>query len=367
MVLVGGLVSAGPCGVRDHGALLAEELRRTGLVVGEAWVPNCGDRLGPAVGAAARILWRMARMAPGSAVVWQYSPFSYGFRGVPLPGILVGAVSRLRRVRVVVVLHELAYPWGTRGLRGRLISLSQQTALRVVLWTSDAVVVTTAERATTLGGLRRWMHGRPAQVVPVYSNLGEEPVARGDDTPRIGVIGYGNETARADLLLRAIARIAPPAGLRIELLGAPGGASDAGRMWRELAARHGVADRLDFSEVLPAEAFASHLAGCDVVVLVDKEGPSGRRGMLAAALAQGRPVVATDGPNRWEALVGHRGVEVVAPVPDALAEALARLLGDPAAQVELGWRGREFYLSEASVQAAGQAFRRLVGFEQEVT
>ena len=48
------------------------------------------------------------------------------------------------------------------------------------------------------------------------------------------------------------------------------------------------------------------------IALVDEEGPTSRRTMLAAALAHGRPVVATDGPNRWDAPVTEGAIVLVA-------------------------------------------------------
>ena len=82
--------------------------------------------------------------------------------------------------------------------------------------------------------------------------------------------------------------------------------------------------------------------------------PSYREGMplsLAEAAACGRPVVTTDVPGCREIVRdGVNGFLVPVRDPVALAEALRKLIEDPALRAEMGRRGRERVETEFSVQ-----------------
>jgi hypothetical protein len=141
-----GLVLSGPCGVRDHGQLLAAELRRSGASVTEEWPVNDGHRLGAAWRASVALVRSTRGLGSGSTVIWHYSAFGYGFRGVPLVGVVFGLLARLRGARVVTVLHEPALPWARRVDRAAVVSLTQWLAVRVVVAGSTVVVVTSERR-----------------------------------------------------------------------------------------------------------------------------------------------------------------------------------------------------------------------------
>src|SRR5205085_9155804 len=84
-------------------------------------------------------------------------------------------------------------------------------------------------------------------------------------------------------------------------------------------------------------------------------GPSARKGSLAAALASGRPVVATDGPRTWSAMSDRGALLLVPAQARALGDALANVLGDDRAAGQLGARGRAFYEQEMSVDVTATA------------
>lgn len=98
--------------------------------------------------------------------------------------------------------------------------------------------------------------------------------------------------------------------------------------------------------------------------------PSYREGMpktLLEAAAAGRAIVATDVPGCREIVRhGDNGLLVPARDPQALADALAMLLGDPALRAHMGARGRERVLKEGftSRQVVGatlDVYRELLG------
>ena len=64
--------------------------------------------------------------------------------------------------------HELAYPWGRGGWRGRLWATTQRGALIELLRAAAAVIVTSEDQQRWLGpapgshgGLRRWRRCSP--------------------------------------------------------------------------------------------------------------------------------------------------------------------------------------------------------------
>ena len=353
-----GVVPPGPSGVGDYGRLLAEELRRRGLGVDERWLVNSGRQVRSLVAVPRRLLGLGFRLHPRSTVLWHYSPVAYGFRGIPGPEIVFGALLRLRGVRVVTVLHELAQPFRSQpGWRGMATCVLHQMALRVAVAGSTEVVVTTDRRADALRA-QPVTARRPVRVIPVFSNIAPVggPVVPPDAGFIICVPGYTGAGVRPDVLIDALAGADGPSQPRIVLLGAPGPESTGGRHWRQLASAAGLDGVLEFTGTIDAVEFSRRLATCTVVVLVNEEGPSSRKGTLAAAMAHGRPIVSLDGPNRWQDVVSAGAVLVVPPAPAALAEALARLQARPGERTELGARAETFYRDRMSLDRAATAF-----------
>lgn len=106
------------------------------------------------------------------------------------------------------------------------------------------------------------------------------------------------------------------------------------------------------------------LASAHVVVL-----PSYREGLpkiLLEAAACARPIVATDVPGCREIVRdGENGVLVPPKDPNALARAIATLIGDPAMRRRMGTRGREIVEKEFSMEEISRqtlaVYRELLG------
>lgn len=365
-VVVTGLVREGPCGVRDYGDLLAGELVRRGMAVEVQALPAGGRGLGSCLGAAWRLLCHAGSVPDGAVVVWSYSAFAYGWRGVPLPGVAFGLALRLRGRRVVTVLHEAATPWQP-GIKRWLIAASQRLALPLVVLGSSVVVATTYRRAAWLSPLATVLRRR-VHVVPVFSNI---PVLEG--APGISGDGEGGggggdvvvlchrwKEARGEVLLEAVRILNRSAPVRVVLLGAPEPSSPSGREWQAAAAAWGVVDHVKQTGPVSAEEFSRRLQNCAVVVLVNADGPNTRRSTLASAVAHGCAVVALDGPERWDRLTGEGAVWVVPPDGAALAAAVEELLSRPEARRALGLRAAAFYQRHLSLGLAGDAFARLL-------
>lgn len=344
-------VSEGPvCGVRDHGKRLSEALQGRGFtVVVSWWERTSGRRLRGALREARQWsseLNQSVRDLEPKAVLVHYSVFAFSHRGIPLLAVPVfrSLGGGNADVPIVTFLHEFAYPWGRRGWRGTAWAVTQRLVLWFVVARSSTLIVTTPQRADWISS-RRWLPRRRVAVAPVFSNLPpERPHHKSTPIgPRIGLFGYGHEAVALPTLLEALLTLrqtTPEA--RLLLLGAPGADSPSGRHVRALARQCGLEDALDFTGVLPAQALSDALADCDVLLFADAEGPSSRKTTLAASLASGRPVVALDGPNTWDALVRERAIALVEPTSLALAEAVRKLLADLSAANALGNRGRVF-------------------------
>jgi glycosyltransferase involved in cell wall biosynthesis len=370
-IAVAGVSTSAVCGVRDHACLLARELERRGAACSFHWLTREHGSMRAARSELTSWTHELARELERErprAILLHYSVFSYSHRGVPLFVRPVLRVLERPGVPVLVVLHELAYPWRLGGWRGKVWSLSQRLALRAVLAKASAVIVTADFQAEWLRS-RAWAPKRPLRVAPVFSNLpaptdpgGRAAGARAERERKvIGVFGYAYEGVARGLVLDALGLLRDR-GLESELrlLGAPGPSSQAARDWIAEAGARRLADTVSFTGTLPAQELSDALAACDLLLFPDSGGPSSRKGSLAGALGSGRPVVAIDGRHTWQALTAA-GAATLAPTDaPALAEILAQVLGDAGAADELGARGRRFAQEVMGVGVTADAVEDLL-------
>lgn len=118
-------------------------------------------------------------------------------------------------------------------------------------------------------------------------------------------------------------------GLRFRIVGPDGGELPAAR---QLVMDYGLMDSVEFAGPIPHEKVAETLAQASVYVLpsVDEPFPMS----VLEALAAGTPTIVTTGIHIGEILRQNAAASVVAPDPDALADSVERLIGDP----EYAWR-----------------------------
>ncbi len=350
------------CGVRDHATLLAEELERRGVSGSWHWLQRRSDGAGAGrreVAAwAAELPAELVRERAQVAVV-HYSVFAYAHRGLPLYVHPVMAALRRSGVPVVLVIHEAVYPWTIGGLRGKVWASTQRLALVEAMRTAQGVIATAEFRVRWLSS-RRWLPSRPAIVAPVFSNLPEPTAGLAHEAGTIGLFGYAYEGADLAPVIGAL-ELLHRRGLQVRLclLGAPGADSPAGKEWRRAAEQAGVQELLSFSGPLAAQALSDRLAACELLLSIAGAGPTSRKGTLAASLASGTPVIALDGPLRWQQIVDAGGVRLVGREASALADALTELLGDQAAAGELGRRGKAFAAGPMGVGQTADAGLRL--------
>ncbi|MGO9761779.1 MAG: glycosyltransferase [Solirubrobacteraceae bacterium] len=363
-----GMSTSDTCGVRDHATMLSDGLERENVQCSMHWL----DRSQPTyAGARAEISSWAQKLAgdlrndPPDALLLHYSVFAHSHRGLPV--FVAPMVSALRESRIPLIsfLHEFAFRQrGRFGLNGAVWSLSQRAALFEVMRASTAAVATVQERADWLAS-RVWLPRRPLAVAPVFSTLPPptgEP--RGErEGPLVGLFGYSCRPALASLVLDAVALLRERGlSLRLLLLGAPGAQSEVGEMWRSGARSRGIAQALCFSGTMSAQELSDMLAGCDLLLFVDRPGPTSRKTTLAGSLASGTAVVAIDGPAAWPQLVQARAAELTQPRPDALATAIETLLCEEGAREALAARGRAFAEQSMGVALSAEIVAGLLDY-----
>jgi glycosyltransferase involved in cell wall biosynthesis len=364
-IAVVGLSTSETCGVRDHATLLAEALSAENVSCSMHWLNRSEKTIRGArseIRSWTRGLAAELERDPPDAVLLHYSVFAFSHRGVPLYVRRTLSAVHASRIPLVVVLHEFAYSWRRSGLRGTAWALSQRALLIEVMRAAAAVVVTIDGRAGWLGS-RLWLPRRAVAVAPVFSNL-PPPAARARpdrQRPLIGLFGYAHEAGVIAVVLDAL-RLLEDRGRGVELLllGAPGPASAVAEAWRAGAGTRAIADALSFSGTLAAQELSDALAACDILLSVNPPGPTSQKTTLAASLASGSPVVASDGPSSWRALVQAEAAHIVEPTAHALAGGLDGLLGDVGLRRQLGARGRGFAEAQMSVAQSARVMARVL-------
>ena len=368
-VAVAGISEPGPCGVRDHGRLLADQLEREGIGCSRHWLERGSSSLRGALAegrAWSSSLPREVRDAGADAIVVHYSCFASAYRGMPVLAPSLAGALRRSGVPVIAIMHELFYPFGRDGVRGALWAGSQRLALLELVRVVDAAVATTEERRDWLSHAW-WLPRRPAAFAPVFSNLpepsaGVRTAAAGsaEGRPAIGMFGYHYDGS-GEFVLRALQLLSEQGSApELRLIGSPGPDSRAGRTWAARARELGVEGHLTFTGLLEPQALTDALASVELLLFADPPGPTSRKGTLAGSLASGTPVLALDGPATWPDLRRERALEIVPRDAAALAAGITAMLGDPAARAELGARGRAFSQGAMGVGRTATALRGLL-------
>lgn len=353
------LESDGPGGAEQMILQLATELARRGIEV-------CP--VGPADGCG----WLADRFRERG-----FEPETFRLRSPVDPLCVRDLIRTLRRRRVDVVhSHEftmavygsVAARWlGKRhvvtmhGGGGWEARWRRRAALRWALRRADAIVAVSESMRERLADVLELDAGAievihngietvRGRAGPVREELGLSP---GD----VLLVSVGNlyEVKGHDVLVRALARLergeaAPPWRAAIA------GRGDREGPLRELATSLGIEDRVRFLGY--RDDIPDLLAAADVFVL-----PSRAEGLplaLLEAMIAGKAIVASRTGGIPEAVEAGREALLVLPGdPDALAEALERLVGSPPLRDRLGDAARAAADERASVRTMTDAYERL--------
>ena len=251
---------------------------------------------------------------------------------VVVDGLALGALPdeiqpHATRLRLVALVHHpLAAETGLDANVAAQLEVSERRALEHV----RHVVVTGAATATLLRG-----YGvMPARITVI--NPGTDPAApargsSGSDVQLLCVAGLIPRKGH-DVLFRALAQV-PQQNWRLTCVGSVGrDAATVQRLRAQLAAS-GLDDRVSLAGEMNGSALESVYDSADVFVLATLYEGYGM--VVAEALARGLPVVATSTGAIADLVEPAAGVLVPPGDSTALAEALARVIGDGAYRARL--------------------------------
>ena len=361
-----------PGGVADYTRQVALGMAEAGLDV-HVWAPGTegDDREGGVCVHRAAGSWsrrdlealgaRLDAFAGPRSILVQYTPNSWGYKGVNL-GFCRWLKARARggdRVRSMV--HEAAYPWMLRDKPTRLLALPtiHRLMLRSLLSACERIWYSTESMVPLF--LRHGPADLPRTCLPVPSNVptvdDPEGVAAlrrevAPDGSRI-VGNFGLNAGLRPLLDAQGERLLGSSGRVLLLIGRGGD-----RYAEELVRRRPELDgRVKGTGGLDPESVSRHLQACDLVIQPYEDGVTTRRGTVMAALAQGCPVVTNRGERTeakwWDgpgvALGGHDWAEMA-----ALAD---RLLDDPGSREALGRAARSLYAERFALGRTVAAMR----------
>ena len=292
---------------------------------------------------------RFAREHAIDVIDLQYQAAAYQMHGAI--NLLPRQLRKLPATKTFVTFHDLRVPY----LFPKAGPLRWLAILQMARGAHGVIVTNVEDEATLL------RHQVKSAVIPIGSNISNHPLpgfVKSDwlasfgvtpGTPVIGYFGFMNESKGADVLVQALAKLRSrqtPAPV-VLFIGAPLGDSDL----TNVAYRNHVNGLIDKLGVRPSIFQTGYLdevgvsrafAACDCVALPYRDGVSFRRGTLMAALSHACAIVTTlprvaipqikDGLNM-----------LLTPVddPDALAQAISRLLADPVLTDKLRTGARE--------------------------
>lgn len=210
--------------------------------------------------------------------------------------------------------------------------LARLAAREALVWREAAGYVTITKALADLMTTRFGPRHNLAAVADGV-RLPPSPAWEAPPVPAEPIVAYAGHLYAwkgVDVLLGALARTPEVRGL---IVGGHEAESDLARL-RERARVLGVADRVEFTGLVPPRSVAAQLARASILVLPNL--PTAISASFTSPLklfeymAAGRPIVASDLPAIREVLHdGINGLLVEAGNPDALAVAIRRLAADP--------------------------------------
>lgn len=238
---------------------------------------------------------------------------------------VVALAALVARVPVVVWAHEPVSPW-SRRLHRLLRVVNPETVLVAVSEYGKGQLV-----AAGLGD------SRDVEVVPnpIDPDDLRHPAPRAYSSEAVPTVGYLGAPARYKgfhLLPEVIGRMR---GERLHWVVFSGPRTSLPEVWAALESLESDYLTLEAKVVDVKSAYAR----CDIVYCPSLEETFGR--VVAEAMANGIPVVASDLPTLSE-LLGNGAAGILVPPGDtaAAAEAIRTLAADPALRAELGRAGR---------------------------
>ncbi|MHB8510949.1 MAG: glycosyltransferase family 4 protein [Actinomycetota bacterium] len=284
-------------------------------------------------------------------IIWQYNPFQFGRSGV---GFSARRLARdLRRVApLIIIAHELWYPWGRSGFKGAVWASSQRIQFASLLEFASKVVVTTPARKDSL---QHWFRRRATDIsyIPIGSNIVHRPINASDVVrARFGI-------ASDAIVIGHFGSIGDGRDVRPLI--------DASKMLRQrdvhvlFVGRTGIdpprVEGAHSTGPLDASLISEYLAACDLYAFIEPLGPTPRKGSLLAAMGAGLPIIALDGKNTDP--IFATSMKLVP--PGSFAKAVEELIDHPELRAALGVRAKELVQKEFSWSRIADDLLGLIG------
>jgi glycosyltransferase involved in cell wall biosynthesis len=250
-------------------------------------------------------------------------PFPHGLMAL-LPGWLL-------RCKVVYSCHSAEFA----------LAAGSKFATSVLAFCLRRSFAITANSAHT-AGLVRQVSGREAQIIPWGATIQVDPAAEPvrQDIPLLLFSGRLIERKGVDFLLHAMPAILSRHKVRLVITGD----GHCRTEWQQLTRSLGLDEAVTFAGFVSNEELTSLFRSCSIYVhpaIYDSKGDTEGFGVvLVEALSYRRPVVATKVGGIVDVIKdGETGLLVSEKNPDAIAEAVLRLLENPEYARQLGERG----------------------------
>ena len=285
----------------------------------------------------------------------------------PKPVIYGGIAARLADVPgVVSSIAGLEYPFISDSVQARTLRALAALGYRLALSGDNSRVI--FENASDMDEfVERGLADRSISRVIVGAGVDVErfrPPAREEGPVRVLLAARMLRQKGVVEFVEAARRLRSEGSDALFLLVGDGDPTNPTSIETEQLRAWGREEGIEWLGRLPHDRMPSLMRSVNVVCL-----PSYREGaakVLLEAAASGRAIVTTDAPGCREAVEpGESGLLVPPRDPDALAEALGRLLRDPGLRDRMGRRGREIAVERFSIQVVvektAEVYRDLTG------
>ncbi len=281
---------------------------------------------------------------------------------VHMPDPMAAAAVWLTRPRVPVVLH-----WHSDVIRQRRALRLYEPLQRWLLARAASVVATSPPYAESSAALRPFLD--KVCVVPI-GITDHRPAARSERAlalrrryggrPLVFALGRMTYYKGFDVLIRAVQHMHEDCAVLI------GGDGELLTPLRSLVSELGLGARVFLPGHVPDDELACHFEACDVFCMPSTVRAEAYGVAMLEAMAMARPVVAMNIHGSgvpWVNRHGQTGLNVPPGEPHPLAQALDRLVADPALRLQLGAEARRRYETEFS---ADRMTQRLIEVYQAI-
>ncbi len=353
------------CGVGDHSFRVGQELIRRGHEVelfsrapAESHPEAPYLRVHGVAGATplaimARLDGEIDKFRPSVAIIQYTSQMWDAWRfGSPAVPWLARRLKK-RGVPVILLAHELFVPFLRRPDLA-VAAVLQRAQMLAMLGSVDDVFVSTGTRAKLIARYCRLVGAPAPRVIRIAPNAIPVP-RRALERPgrfRIGHFSTVGVGKRFDVLLdafRVVAAQRPEAEL--VLIGDLGPKdSPRVRQVEHWVAQHPARDHIRMTGKLSLEQVADEMSQLDLYVSSMETGANSRSGTLPLALGAGLPVVVVQGRETDPELFrdGENLLFAAGMSGPMFADAILRLMDDPAARARIGAAARRTYELEMS-------------------